>query len=392
MSCPPPFTEIGARQVELRPRATRIALLGVPVFIAGLIFTLIGLHILPAQVPTPQARVESLLIGIPLIFAGGVLPFSGRAILFDADQQRVIVTWSLGIPLRLVERHFDEFTSVLLAVHFDPESADTYTVRLKARTGKDVRISSSAQFAESRGHAEFLARFLHLDLKDESTDHGAVLSPEQAGSTLQERLRSGVLKPEQVDRPSNMRSEVAEGAAETRLEIPPGRRAAVHMALGAIIPIVIALFLAPPFVVFLRQSDTFDNFLQLGPMAIIIGAFGVVPLVIVGYMFFGRGKTTITASRSGIQIDKRGLWRTRSTLIPAEDILALDYSDFSSMLDLAAQQKGIPPPQLPEPLKAWAPSKGILIKSRYGLYTFGEDLPGAELRYLQSLLTRALAP
>jgi hypothetical protein len=115
----------------------------------------------------------------------------------------------------------------------------------------------------------------------------------------------------------------------------------------------------------------------------------------------------ITASRTGILIERHGVWRTRTTLIPADDILALDYSTMDSVLDSAARSvepnametgmtvsdssSGLRGSRMFEVMKKWVPSKGIIVKSRRGLFVFGEGLPGEELRYLQSAITRALA-
>jgi hypothetical protein len=40
--------------------------------------------------------------------------------------------------------------------------------------------------------------------------------------------------------------------------------------------------------------------------------------------------------------------------------------------------------------KKYMPTKGIIVKSRQGLVTFGEGLTSEELRYLKWVLTRAL--
>ena len=395
-------------QVELRDGGGCVAVFGLAFFVSGLFATLAGLGIVPLQNASQGSRLVLFLMGLPFLGIGGALAFGRRRTVFDASQGRVIRWWSLVIPIRRKERSLNEFTGVLLAVESDSDSVDGYPVRLRARTGKDLAICSSPQFGESRGRAEFLARFLHLDLVDRSTDHELVLSPERAGETLQERLRAGHLQPEREVRPMAMRSEVDESAGQVRLVIPGYRWGTAPFAIGAAIPIAIALSLVPTLTRNFHRTGA-PHSSQLVLLAGLIFCFGFLPLlgVIYGVLSSVRSRTVVTASRTGILIDRHGIWRTRSTLIPADAILALDYSTVDSILDSAAYSveqdarkagkavsnfsSGAGGSRVFAAMKKWVPSKGIIVKSRLGLFVFGEGLPGEELRYLQSIIARALA-
>jgi len=117
-----------------------------------------------------------------------------------------------------------------------------------------------------------------------------------------------------------------------------------------------------------------------------------VHLVVVAGLIFGllavlsmsSHKAVITASAAGILIEKQSIGRTRATMIPVGEILALDYGAVDTGSSAARGSR------LLAEVKAWA-SKGIIVKSRRGLFTFGEGLSGEELRYLQSIITRAVA-
>ena len=404
MAAPPPFRQIGAGQVELRAGGGWKALWGLPFFLYGLLTTLIGLGILPAQDPSTSSRLVFLLMGLVFMVVGGVLPFGNRRIVFDADQRSVIRCWSLILPLRRVERSLSDFSAVLLALDSNSDSADTYPVRLKAKTGRNLTLCSSAQFGEARGQAEFLARFLHLDLEDRSTDHDLILSPERAGRTLQERLRSGDLKPEGVTRPAVMRSEVDESGAQVRLVIPGRRWASITLVVGAAVALVVPLSLTPTFARALASPDTG----QVVLLGCLMFAFSLPLLwVIYSVLTAALSKTVVVASRTGILIERKGVWRTRETLVPAGDILALDYSTMESLLDSTAQSvqrnraEAQRPPfhfsyrapgsRLLAVLKTFGPSRGMIVKSRHGLFLFGEGLSGEELQYLWFIITRALA-
>jgi hypothetical protein len=107
---------------------------------------------------------------------------------------------------------------------------------------------------------------------------------------------------------------------------------------------------------------------------------------------------------------EHGAWRTETTTIPGADILALDDRTPGTVLDSVQQSveqpragrigppaSGQPPPDLSSPvasrlfalLKKWIPSKGLIVKSRQGLFVFGEGLAD-ELLYLQSVISQAL--
>ena len=86
--------------------------------------------------------------------------------------------------------------------------------------------------------------------------------------------------------------------------------------------------------------------------------------------------------------------------------MSLDYGTTDSMIDSsrgAIEQHttagGYPAPQFSGTgasrlfaalLKKWVASRGLIVKSRHGLFVFGEGLPGEELRYLLSVVSRAL--
>jgi len=386
---------------------------GLPFLIVGIFTTLIGFGILPVQNSSSELRRLMLLwMGLPFLAAGGVLVFGRRSTIFDVGQRRVTRSWSLVMPLRREERSLDEFAAVLLAFESESDSADSYPVRLKARFGKDLAVYSSTKFEESRERAEFLARFFRLDLEDRSTDRALVVSPDHVGETLQQRLRSGQLQPERLVRPMSMRTQVDESAVALRLVIP-GRRAAAPFVAAAAIPILLALFLVPPLMRLHRRTDTPDT-VQAILLASLVFVFGVFPLLgmIFAVLTSMRSKTVVTASPAEMVIERLGAWRAQKTRIAAEDILALDYSSVDdklaslrrpggeSAVDVNAMEKAQAisafassdrGSRLLGLLKKLVPSKGIIVKSRHGLFAFGERLSGEELQYLQSLITRALA-
>jgi len=137
--------------------------------------------------------------------------------------------------------------------------------------------------------------------------------------------------------------------------------------------------------------------------------FGVLPLVsAVRSVIAGiRGHTLVTASPEGLAIEERGAGRTRTNRIPAAELIGLDFSLASSMLASArtsamertgenteehwpSVDDGRTAPWWLRILHRLVRSKGITVKSRSGLFTFGQGLPDEEVQYLHFLLLRIL--
>jgi len=117
-----------------------------------------------------------------------------------------------------------------------------------------------------------------------------------------------------------------------------------------------------------------------------------------------RGRTLVEASADGITIEEQAAWRKRVTFLPAREIFGLDYSAaqtaFSSITRSArerysrsrpaASASPITPAE-PEWLRRLVKSKGVLVKCKKGIVAFGAGLPDDEVRYLYTLVKRALA-
>ena len=83
--------------------------------------------------------------------------------------------------------------------------------------------------------------------------------------------------------------------------------------------------------------------------------------------------------------------------VAADDLLDVDSSTVEAAIEsILASVPNASVRQTPNfvrwlrTLKKWIPSKGIVIKSRTELITFGQGLPAEELQYLCSVLRRAL--
>ena len=373
-----------------------MSLFGVPFFLAGLflIASVTGVIHVNNQ-PGGWGFLLLVLMGVAFTAAGGVLVFGRRWLTLDAANRSAIRQQGLLVPMDHQRRALGEFNSVVIALETDSDSADKYPIRLRALTGKDLAVCSSIKYEESLQRAEFLARFLQLPLIDTITDHETVASPQHVGETLQQRLRSGALNGGNPARPAPMSCEVREETGQTIVVIP-GRKSWAAAFVFLVSPIVLIVFLGSLGRFFTRtQTPVGVQFVFMGFLALI---FGVAPLVAAlnTGMSAIRSHTTVTASSSGLLIERRGAWSTKAEYFAAVDIFDLDTSTFQGTLESTrrAHPEAAANPVVNSPVFTWLasklPTKGLIVKSRRGLVTFGDGLPREELEFLKRALLRGL--
>jgi hypothetical protein len=139
--------------------------------------------------------------------------------------------------------------------------------------------------------------------------------------------------------------------------------------------------------------------------------FGLLPLMGLVFRWLRSrvGRTIVTVSTEELRVEERGILRTRTiAALPASEILDVDYSSKESLIASArrnAESEAVTLRQIPQSsstagpntewvftiLSRFAKGKGIVVKTRTGLTTFGEGLADEEIQYLHTLIQRALA-
>ncbi len=257
----PRLSQVGPGRLEAREGGGCMAAFGVPFLLAGIGVILAVFGGIPlkdaASVPW-YARPLMLLMGTVFSLVGGTLVFGRTWTTFDANARTIVTQRGLVAPMSTTTHRIDDYTSVVLGFQpGDSDSADQFPIGLKARSGSDLRLFSSSQYAEAREHAAAIASLLHLDIEDQSTDHTVKLSAAEARMSLQDRVRLNYRRGEPVARPVQMRSEITAGNGRVTIVIPPQR---VHAALFLVflIPAAVPVFFVGPFFSFFRQSKTPD--------------------------------------------------------------------------------------------------------------------------------------
>jgi hypothetical protein len=336
VTIPPPFREISSGQVELRQGGGKLSLFGIPFFLAGIGIILSGLRVLPMPSPSDGFGWMNLffcLFGLVFAGIGGAFLFGRTWTLYDIARGSIVQSQGLLVPMRQQERMIGDFDEVLLTYQAaDQDSSERYPIRLQPVRGNTLDVWVAGDFAEAYRTAEFLARFLNKTLADTTTGHTLRFAPDQIGETLLQRLRKTLSPPEVVERPATAVSEVQRTGEGVRIATP---------------------------------------------------------------------RADIAVSRNGIQIE-----RGKKTIeVSAADILDVDYSamdELRASTRRAMEQKAIargtvmPKAAIDRTAKVLEgiikllPSQGITVKSRQGMFTFGEGLEVEELRYIQSVIQKAL--
>jgi hypothetical protein len=130
----------------------------------------------------------------------------------------------------------------------------------------------------------------------------------------------------------------------------------------------------------------------------IVVIFGIATLVGGVNLLVGRRRrrTTVTVSPHDLVIERRSAWRTRTTMVPTVEILDIDESTLDGLLASTKQSRHVTAPSETERdrvlsrLRTWAVNRGIVVKTRQDVITFGEGLPTSDLHYLRQVLRNAL--
>jgi hypothetical protein len=344
-------------------------------------------------------------MGLVFTAVGGTLAFGRVWTTLDVTRRMVIKQWGLLVPLRERTYPLTGYSAVTLGfVRGDSDSADKFPIGLNAQTGHGLPLCSFNTYSTSRECAIAVARHLHVDLEDSTTDHPVRVTPAEAERAFRERaaeFASGA-----TAQPADGRSIVTREPDGLRIDIPLPRMSPIGAFFG-LIPLIVPIIVVPWLMNFFRRTNTPDaiGWVFLG---FVIVFFGLLPATTVANAFrrARRGATIVFVSPRGIRIQERGAWRTRpKASIEASDILDVDYSTRESAAAsarAAAEKQALAstaasPAEVArtaERLTAWlaqfATGHGLTVKTRTGLTTFGAGLADDEIRYLHALVRRAL--
>jgi hypothetical protein len=405
----PVIKEVAPGRLEIREGGGCLAIFGAPFLAVGIWASLATLGLVTMRSDgQPATQAAAALFAVLFTLVGGVLVFGRSVSAIDLGQRVVTKQWRILLPVRTRTYQLGDFTTVTLTfVAGDSDSADKYPIGLKGNGVAPLALCSPTQYAEARRCATAVARHLGFDIEDSSTDHLSRVAAGDVDAALQDRLGSARPAPAAVERPPVLRSDVTteDGSLRIAIPMPPVGALAV---IGGFFPAAVAITM-------LMWLGFFARPRPLAPIEWIFGGllfagFGVLPVAgVIGRWLRSRvGRTIVTVSTRELRVQGRGIFLTRSVAtFPASEILDVDYSTKESMMTSArrhAQEQTATMRRIPSSAATAGPNtewvfgvlsrflkgKGIVVKTRTGLTTFGEGLSDEEIQYLHAIVMRAL--
>lgn len=404
-----PFHHDAPDRLKIREGGGCLSIFGLPFFAAGLFMMLTVAGAIPITNASEMPRWGWFAMAfMALVFTGvgGTLVFGRAWTTLDVTQRLVIRQWGLLIPFHERSYPLTGYSAVTLGfVAGDSDSADCFPVGLKAATGANLALCSFTTYATSRACAIAVARHLHVDIEDSTTDHRVSVTPAEADRALRDKA-TAVSREADAPQPADVRSTVTREPDGVRIDIP---HPPMHPAgaVAGLLPLAIPIVGVPWLMDFFRHTRTPDALGWVFIGLLIVG-FGVLPALTVVSAFrrSRRGGTIVRVSPRGVQIQERGAWRTRPIAsIEVSDILDVDYSTRESAVAsarVAAEQQamastgatsasvGPRTERLLRWLTRFAKGRGLTVKTRTGLTSFGEGLADHEVRYLHAVILRAI--
>ena len=397
-------------RVEFRQGGGWLSLFGLPFLGVGVFMWLCLAGVVPARgldsstatwIVMPLAALAFTVVGATLVF--------GRVwTAIDRAEGTLEHQWGLLVAMHTTTTRLGDCHAIVIGFNpGDSDSRDAFPLTLKSSSAGDPKVFTASTYADARECAAVLARLLNVDVEDATSDHAVRVAASKSALSLPERLRLD--GPDQDPlRPSNMRSEVRSEANGVRITIPAGP---VHplVIVVTLVPVAIIVFVFGPLVALFWKTKPSDpaGGIVFGVLTVLFAAIPVMT-VLNAIVRARRGATIVTASTDGIRIEQRGAWRTTTTgSYSAADIFDVDYSTTESMMvsarrtavaiaresDGMARSTNTVSPGVERVLTrivAFARSKGITLKTRQGLVSFGAGVDDGEIRYLHALIRRAL--
>jgi hypothetical protein len=399
------FSYAAPGRLQFREGGGCLSLFGIPFLAAGLFMLLGAAGGVAVKGGGSLARPGLAVMGLVFTGVGGGLVFGRAWTILDVTERAAIKSWGLLVPFREQPRHLDEFTRVTIGfTPGDSDSSETFPVTLTARSGPDFVLCTPTGYDEARACAAETARHLRFALVDASGDHALTVDPADVNRPLRARAARETLAsmPPPAAAP---RSEVHQETSGVRILIPYPRTHPLSVAFAAV-PVVVPVIAIPTLWRFFEQTHTPEP-VGVAFLGLLAFLFGVLPAITVinGILRSRRGHTEVHVSRDGVTVRERRAWRVHTVAaLAADDILDVDYGTRESSTvsaRLTVEQKllqaghaaGSVSPRMERWIAAaarWTKGRGVIVKSRGALTSFGQDLADDEIRYLHAVVRRAL--
>ena len=397
------FRRLSETILEIREGGGFVSLFGLPFLAVGVFLLLGALGVVEFNNANDAPEFTHLILsimGLAFTVVGSVLVFGRTWIRIDRGIGTIGKLKGLVVPMRGESHNLREFQAITM--RHDPGDSDSpehFPVTLTSTTTRDFHLTNPTDYGTACDQAAYVAEFLHIPMEDATTDNVRRLSPGDLKTTLPERLRTAEHDKDSPSQPFSMRSRIERLNGELTITVP-----STSFSLWRQFPsLMIAGFATYAYFAssdFFRRSNTPQE-VEMVLRGFLLFFFVALPLlrIVASALRAHLAYSRLTVTSREIVISERSLLRTRTRRLDIADIVDIDYhrmklnlspdsclspSATSRMKPGASSNVTIPPllVKILSYVSKFAVSRGMLIKSRKGVFAFGAGLPDDEVAWL----------
>ncbi|PKN72680.1 MAG: hypothetical protein CVU50_05945 [Candidatus Cloacimonetes bacterium HGW-Cloacimonetes-3] len=393
------FRQTTPNKLELKKGGGCLGCFGLPFFLAGLFLLLTGVQLIPvsnaAEIPWWGWILLSCM-GLVFTTVGGSLVFGRRWVTIDNASGRIWIAWGLLMPMWGKAHDLNDYGRIILSfVAGDSDTADSYLVILKSLTDAELPMLSSQDYGEAYAQALLLRDFVQLPLEDRSSEHALTTKPGDVKQELNAPVFNREIKV--VSPPGTLKSDIKLNDSGVTISIPNAKYSPFYL-LELLLPLCMALVFGSRVLPFFGHTGTPIQ-VQMGFGGFVGLFFVLMPLISVLKRYkASKGYVMV------VNVDSRGITikrRKQTKTIAAERIIAIDYGTTDTALygvvntrnswGTGRSSTAYASPWMTR-LQRFARAKGVIIKSKDGIFYIGTGLPDDEVVYLYALFKQSLIP
>ena len=404
---PDRFRSLTETILEIREGGGLLSLFGLLFLAAGVFMLLVGLGIVELANANDASEFTLPILnimGLAFTIVGSVFVFGRTWIRIDRGTGTIKRLKGLVVPLRAENHNLREFQTVVM--RHDPgdsDSSEHFPVTLVSATAKDFPLTNPTDYGTACAQAVCVAEFLHIPMEDATTDNVRRMSSGDLRTTLPERLRTAERDYDHSAQPHSMRSKIERLNGELKITVPASSFVLWRLFPSALV-IGFAVYAYFASGEFFRHTNT-PHEIEMVLWGFLLFFFVALPLLgIIKALLRARlAYSRLTVTSQEVIISEHSILRTRSRRLDITDIVDIDYhrmklnlspdgrlsrSAVSGMKPGTSPNVTIPPVlvKILSYVGKFAVSRGILIKSRKGVYAFGAGLPDEEVAWLTGRL------
>lgn len=380
--------------MEIKTGGGCLSIFGLPFLLAGIFIFFIGLRIIPVQNASEMntgAWIVVFLMSIAFTAVGSALVFGRKWISLDRNRRHIWFAWGLLRPMKGTLYRLDDYHVVQVSHKpGDSDSSESFPLQLRSKTNHSVlNLCNYLNYSDALDEAVKLASFFGMKAEDISS---GITKPIVKGN---KPLDARALPPIPVA-PYDLRSK-QESTEKGLLISLPGHRFSPFYLMELVFPLILIYFTGSRVRDFFMCSRT-----PLPVQYAIIGFFVLFFFIIPGIGIFRRYRlslgygSTLLVNPAGIELNLKTKESKKWISLPKDRIIDIEFREPLNM-HLSSGKGDVPPqvinPKWQERLSKWQikrASANICIRSRDGIYSFGEGLSSDELSYLYSLILHSI--